>query len=204
METRVSRSLSIKFLQSFSVAWQALSVAFVAILLPKLLFPIGVTASLIALILAAAAVLQARSTLAWLSTLDAWTVFFGLLVSQALSGTIGQYLPITLLQFIMILFAVELLTASCSYEQRSSIEHPQTIESDQAGSHTTSAQQVFRNVSRSGLLFAGCYLLSLGSIFLGELTAVTIPLLAEISLYLVVVSVSLALLLVLREEHGQS
>lgn len=62
------------------------------------------------------------------------------------------------------------------------------------------AQQAFRQVSRIGMLFASCYLLSIGFLYVGAWAALATSLVADISLYVVVVSVSLALLLLLRED----
>ena len=137
--------------------------------------------------LATAATLKGRSAWAAFSLLDALLLFFVLLISQAISGTIGQYLPITLLQFVMVLFAIELLTeAAASAEKESLLKR--------------SARETIRHISRACLLFASCYLVSLGILYIGAFSARPGLLLADISLYIVVVSVSLALLLLFRED----
>lgn len=130
-----------------------------------------------------------------------WLVFFAVLISQALTNTIGEYLPITLLQCVMILFALEVLTISCKFQEQLSNGSFET--GDLMGTEgllRRSTQQAFKQVSRTGMLFASCYLLSIGFLYVGASAALATPLVADISLYVVVVSVSLALLLLLREE----
>lgn len=130
-----------------------------------------------------------------------WLVFFALLISQAVTNTIGEYLPITLLQCVMILFALEVLTISCKFQVQLSSGSSET--GDSMGTEDLlcrSVQQAVKQVSRTGMLFASCYLLSFGFLYVGASTAFATPFVADISLYVVVVSVSLALLLLLREE----
>ncbi|MGA2972357.1 MAG: hypothetical protein ABSE39_07015 [Candidatus Bathyarchaeia archaeon] len=130
-----------------------------------------------------------------------WLVFFALLISQALTNTIGEYLPITLLQCVMILFALEVLTISCKFQEQLSSGSFETGDSmGTEGLLRRSVQQALKQVSRAGMLFASCYLLSIGFLYVGASAALATPLVADISLYVVVVSVSLALLLLLREE----
>jgi hypothetical protein len=171
------------------------------ILLPHALLPVGVLGSVVGISLTAAAVLKGRSSWVQFSLLDAWSVFFLLLISQVFAQTIGEYLPIILLQFVMVLFAVELLTAGSWYRGRSSTEPSNAADSTMPEELLRrSVQQAFRHVSRAGLLFASCYLVSLGILYLGAFAPLTMPLLADISLYIVVVSVALALLILQRED----
>ncbi len=172
-----------------------------ALLFPNTLLPVGLAGSVVGISVAAVGILKARLFWVQLSLLDAWLVFFLLLISQAFAQTIGEYLPITLLEFIMILFAVELLTAGSLYQRNPPTELDKN--SDPAMYEEflrRSVQEAFRRVSRAGLLFASCYLLSLGILYLGAFVPPTIPILADISLYVVVVSVALALLILLRED----
>jgi hypothetical protein len=101
----------------------------------------------------------------------------------------------------MILFALEVLTISCEFREQLSNDFPLAGNSTGAESFPhRSARYALRAVSRLGLLFASCYVLSLAIIFLSASSAFAIPLISDISLYIIVVSVSLALLLILRED----
>jgi hypothetical protein len=130
-----------------------------------------------------------------------WLIFYALLISQALTNTIGQYLPITLFQSVMILFALEVLTISCEFRKQFSNEVPlaRNLTGTEGLPHI-SARYAFKTISRLGLLFASCYVLSLAILFLSASAALAIPLITDISLYIIVVSISLALLLILRED----
>lgn len=176
--------------QVFSILWQAVSFLFIVILLPNQLILVGVTGSLIGVFLAIVAVLRGRSSWAAISLFDAFLMFFVLLFSQVASGIVGQYLEVTLLLLIMLLFGVELLTT--------------TVDSANAEDQQRAAQQAFRHITRSALLFSTCYILALGTLYVGAFISSTAFLLTDVSLYIVVVSISLALLLVLREESEEA
>lgn len=182
----------------FSTGWQLLTLVFVTTFLPSKLVAVGIIGSVVSASLATMAVLKGRSAYAGLSLLDAWIIFFVLLISQAASGTIGQFLPITLLQCVMILFAVEALTVSCRYRHQLSSHSKESSASSEP--LRRSSQQAVHHISRAGLLFASCYLASLGILYAGVFTASSVPILSDISLYIVVVSVSLALLILLRQD----
>ncbi len=135
------------------------------------------------------------------SILEMWLVFFALLVSQALTNTIGQYLPITLLQSVMIFFALE-VSSVCS-EFRLQLSRLMSVGDNLPGMEDrlySSAQAALRTISRAGLLFASCYVLSLAILYVSTFAPLASPLITDVSLYIVVVSVSLALLLVSRED----
>jgi len=147
-----------------------------------------------------AGVLRGRPLWTKLSVLAMWMTFFSLVIFQAVSGSIEQYLSFTLLQSVMILFATEVATESCKLRNQVSREAKAILSEGVELKPFTSGQHAFRHVSRLGLLFASSYILSLGFLFAGGIIASAVPLLADISLYIVVVSVSLSLLLLLHEE----
>jgi hypothetical protein len=193
--------VSLRILQIFSIGWQVLAFAFITLFLPQSLLPVGIIGFLTGVSLSTASVLRGRSDWAKFSILEMWFVFYALLISQALTNTIGQYLPITLLQSVMILFAFEVLTISCEFQEQ--LSNGASLAGNSTGSEGLphrSARYAFKAVSRLGLLFASCYVISLAILFLGASAALTTPLITDISLYIIVVSVSLALLLVLRED----
>lgn len=193
--------VSLRILQIFSIGWQTLAFAFITLFLPQSLLPVGIIGFLAGVSLSTASVLKGRSAWAKFSILEMWLVFYALLISQALTNTIGQYLPITLLQSVMILFAFEVLTISCEFREQ--LSNGASLAGNSTGTESLphrSSRYAFKAVSRLGLLFASCYVISLAILFLGASAALTTPLITDISLYIIVVSVSLALLLVLRED----
>ncbi len=190
---------SLGVLLAFSAGWQVLTFAFITILLPPSLLLVGMIGSVVGASFAIIAVLKGSMAYAQMSLLDAWIIFILLLISQAVAGTIGQFLSITVLQCVMVLFAVEVLTVSCRYRKQLSSEWTGASAWSELPLRR-SAQQAARHVSRAGLLFASCYLASLGVLYAAPFTASAAPLLSDISVYIVVVSVSLALLILLRED----
>jgi hypothetical protein len=173
---------------------------FITWFLPVPLFVLGVVLSLTGICIAIASALKGESRWVTVSILEMWFLFFTLIVSQALGDAVGQYLPITLLQLIMILFAYELITATLQFRQQFSSA---IYAGENAGIDSrlrSSAQTAFRAIASAGTLFVGCYTVSLAVLFASTFAALDVPLVSDISLYIVVVSVSLALLLVLRED----
>ena len=57
-----------------------------------------------------------------------------------------------------------------------------------------------RRAIRLGLIFGGCYVIALAVLFLGDVFVTALPALSDISLYIVAVSISHAMLLILRED----
>jgi hypothetical protein len=193
---------SLRFLQVLTACWQAIVFAFITMLLPKPTFIAGIILSVTGICLAIAGVLRGHSLWTKFSILETWLLFFTLLVSQALSNTIVPYLPITLLQSIMILFAHEVSTVCCEFQQQfSSLVNLENNLRAFEGRLYRSSVTAFRTVSRAGVLFASCYVLSIALLYLSTFTAFAPSLTTDISLYIVVVSIALALLLVSREDE---
>lgn len=191
-------------LQAFVIGWQSLCFLSITILIPQSLLPMGVTGSILGTGLTAAAVLNGRGAWLKLSSFGLWFMFFVLLISQAVDGTIEEYLPITLLQFIMVLASVELLTSGNWYRTGASVRLSEVASPAEL---SASIDGVVRNASRRifrlALLFASCYLVSLGVLYLTTFATITASLLVDISLYIVLVSVALALLILSRESRTQ-
>jgi hypothetical protein len=184
------------------VGWQAMVFAFITMFLPKPAFLVGIILSLTGVSLTITGVLTGRSLWTEFSILETWGLFFLLLVSQALTNTIGQYLPITLLQSVMILFAHEISTVCCEFERQfSNVVNVDYNFPTIKGSLSRYSVTAFRTVSRAGMLFASCYALSLVLLYLSTFAGFAPPLITDISLYVVVVSVAFALLLLSPEDE---
>ena len=184
------------------MSWQAIVFAFITLFLPEPALLAGIILSLTGLSLAIVGVLTGRSMWSQFSILETWVFFFALLVSQAFTNTIGQYLPITLLQSVMILFAHEISTVCCEFQRQfSSVVNVEGGFAAMEGSLYRSSVTAFRTVSRAGLLFASCYALSIALLYVSTFAALAPPLITDISLYIVVVSVAFALLLLSPEDE---
>lgn len=176
--------------------------AFITLFLPEPTFLVGIILSLTGVSFAIAGVLRGRSAWTEFSILEAWFLLFALLFSQALTNTIGQYLPITLLQSVMILFSHEISTVCCEFRQQLSsvVSVGKNLPALEGRLYKPSVT-AFRTVSRAGLLITSCYAFSLALLYVSTFAALAPPLITDISLYIVVVSVSLALLLLSREDE---
>jgi hypothetical protein len=183
------------------MGWQAMTFVFITLFLPDPLLIAGIILSLTGMVVAIAGVLRGRSAWAQFSILEIWFAFFVLIISQALTNTIAQYLSITLLQCVMIFFAFELSSVCCDLRQQLSneISAGDNLLGMEGRLHR-STQAAFRTISRAGLLFASCYVVSMTVLYVSTSVAFVAPVITDISLYVVVVSVSLALLLLSRED----
>lgn len=127
-------------------------------------------------------------------------MLFSSLLIRTASGTVLQTLPLLLLVYIMILFAVEALELVCKLHVTYSKEVQALPFSHSIPILDRTTGHLFQRLSRLGVLFGSCYLLTVGAISLGGLFVSILPVLSDVSLYIVAVSISLALLLILREE----
>jgi hypothetical protein len=63
-----------------------------------------------------------------------------------------------------------------------------------------SLDRLYRRLAWDGIIFGAAYLLSLTVASMGSLLSSVAPALSDISVYVIVTSISLAILIVLREE----
>lgn len=126
------------------------------------------------------------------------------LLIRVVSNGILQSIPQLLLAYVMMLFETETLGLVCKHYPTQVIgQHTLSLTSDQTA-FRKSLDHMFRSFPRLALVFGSCYLLAIAAIYLGDLFVPVFPVLSDISLYIVAVSVSLALLLILREEQSKA
>lgn len=195
-----SASMRWRALCGFTIAWLALTfVSFTAPL--QHLSGFLILGSILGILLATLAIVTSDWKTGLVSLTIGGLMFFSLVVDQVVSGSVRNNLPILLLQFIMFLFAVEILTSVLKQQQ---VLSPKSIQPGQTVSYPAllqrSAKDVQAQISRLGLFFASCYLITVGLLYVGTELRPISPVLTDVSFYIVVVSVSLALLILLREE----
>jgi hypothetical protein len=123
-----------------------------------------------------------------------------LILAQTISGTVLQTLPSLLLGYVLALYGAEALQLLCRYHPLYSKEMLALPAANVAPVLERTTINLLQRISRLGFLFAICYLLTLGAIMLSSIINYSLPVPSDISLYIVAVSTSLALLLVLRED----
>jgi len=187
-------------LRVFAVVWLLLSLVFITILFPPHLILLGILGSILGTCIGGMAILKGRWRWAVISLLDGSVMLFVLLLTQAMSKTVGQNLPVTLLQFVMLLFATEVFAVIFKRLDLYAKETIQSLVGVPIAVLARSNEQAFRQVARFGLLFASFYLISIAALYLGTYLASITPVLADVSLFVVVVSISLALLVLMRED----
>lgn len=185
-------------LRIFSATWILLTLISITVTLPPTLLPVGIIGSVFGISTGLIAVLNGRWVWSEVSLLDGGLMFLVLLLEENMSKTVEQNLPVMLLQFVMLLFAVEVLSV---VSKQHGLFSKVLIETEGSVSILArSIHQALRRTARLGLLFASSYFISIAILYVGAYIAPLSPILSDISFYIVIVSVSLALLIILREE----
>lgn len=190
-----------KLLRLFFVGWLSLTLISVDVLWPRALQGVILTVSVAGIVLATSAAFRGNKMLGGSSLAVAGIVFFASLLLQIASRSVAQSIPATLMQFVMILFAVEAFSAIAKLASQFSSGLLEREGGYAVSTLQRCLQQAFRRLSRAGVVLGTGYVASIGALYLSAFAPVP-SLLGDISLYVVVVSIALALLLVLREEDG--
>ena len=157
-------------------------------------------ASGLGMLLGGWSILKTSQTLARCALIvEALIMSLSLLVQLAF-GSVLQALPSLLLTYVMILFSAEALDLIWKH----SSAHSRRMYALQASYTITATQKslehIFGKLRRLPLLFGAGFILALVAATLGNYFASISSVLSDISVYIVAVSISLALLLVLRED----
>ncbi|MGD0422160.1 MAG: hypothetical protein ABSA92_01740 [Candidatus Bathyarchaeia archaeon] len=124
------------------------------------------------------------------------TFLFALsLLEQIWTTTIVNEFPVQLLAFVLILFNVETIPLATSHRRLHFSESLSRSE-DLA---RASWKIIRRKLSSLGILFSGCYVLTIATIYVGLYVYSYAPIMGDTSIYLIAVFVLLALFVTLRE-----
>jgi len=161
-----------------------------------------VTSPLFILGLIATTLTVIQSKIAW-SRLT--TAVQGLLLAVALlSTTFGindeAYAPLLLLAFTMTIASDHFLSTTLNYSGQFSQPGSSTVSEFNAPAISASLGDLYRRFARDGLVFGVAFLLSIGVAAMGGMGA-AVTVLSDPSLYVILLTISLAFLLVLKEEQ---
>jgi hypothetical protein len=202
MENRIDSYLARwNILRMFSLVWLLLTFALVTLSFPPWFQLIATFGSVIGLLLGLMAVLKGDWVWARNAVFVAGLMFFGAVFGKILLKTVAQDLPALLLEFLMVMYTVELLALLSKQRGLYSRDVAALDIESSVPILRKSMEMMFEHLSRLGLIFGSCYLATIGILYIGSILASFAPALSDISLYIVVVSTSLALLLSLREEQ---
>lgn len=139
----------------------------------------------------------------WVRTTSLITgvMFFCSLLWHTLSSTLEQNLAMLLLLFVLVLFSAENLSLVCRYQKQYSKETIAELPTSLIVLQK-SMEQIHKQIGRLGLILGGCYVITIGIVYVGGLLGSFAPVLSDTSLYVVVASISLALLMIIREEQA--
>ena len=117
---------------------------------------------------------------------------------QIVARAILEALPGLLLAYLMLIFSAEAFDLTRQHYGL----YPKNFKGPQASyvMLQKSMEHMTHKIIRLGLIFGGCYVIALTIISVGDAFVTALPVLSDISIYIVAVSVSLALLLILRED----
>jgi hypothetical protein len=134
-------------------------------------------------------------------TLLAQSILFAITLLSAIStGGLAEEVPILLLAFVMILGTEQALSLIPNYGAQFSLSKSAPVTSFNMPTLQLSLDRLYRRLTWDGIIFGAAYLLSLTVASMGSLLSSVAPTLSDISVYVIVASISLAILIVLREE----
>ena len=162
-------------------------------ILGVLVLPIGITVS-------ALAVVKCDVTWSRITLIAQSTLFAIALLSAISAGESEEGVPILLLIFVMILGTEQVLSLISNFGTQFSLSASTPVIGFNMPTLQRSLDQLYRTLAWDGVLFTAAYLLSLSILAVGSFISPVAPVLSDISVYVLVTSISLAILIVSREE----
>jgi hypothetical protein len=187
-------------LRGLSSFWLVLTAFVIVAFYPTWLFSITVLGPIVVAVFSLLAISKGHPAWGKASLLTQAILFSILLVSDTLMKAVSTNLPILLLTFVMLLFGVEFLTLVLSRHRQVSNWLEDTESESSSLMVNKSLRDIHQKLARFGIIFAGCYVLTIGVLFLSEVVASFVSVLSDIAVYVVLTSVSLALLIILKED----
>jgi hypothetical protein len=150
-------------------------------------------------ICASLAIIQWKPVWTWLVLIAQGFLFAIGLIATVTGPPNHAGIPLLILAYPMILATEHLLSTAMSYSAQFSTTGDSSVKQFNAPALTVSLCHLYRNLGRDGIVFGVSFLLSLA---IGALSAIgaTTTVLSDPSLYAIVATISLALIVVLREE----
>ena len=108
-------------------------------------------------------------------------------------------IPLLLLAFVTILFSEQTLNLTSRYSAQFSTEQESLLDFN-IPTLGKSLNRLYRRLALNGLVCGVSYLAALSLLVVGAIASPAVPLLSDISIYLLVTSIALALLIILKEE----
>lgn len=187
-------------IRAFSLIWIAMTFVTLAMTIGSNLLGLTLLLSACGVSLAVLAILAGNRLSATCSLLVGGITFASSLILNALSSNFSRVFPVLLLGYVMLLFGVELLTITCRYRDI----YARLSSDSEFNPHVLlfrkSLRYLYDKIARLGVIFGTSYVVTIGALFLGAKITSFVAGLSDISLYLVVVSISLALLILIKEE----
>ena len=187
-------------LRGLSSFWLVITAFAIASFYPTWLFSITVLGPIVVAVFSLLAISKGNSAWGKASISTQAILFSILLISDTLMKAVSANLPVLLLTFVMLLFGVEFLTLVLSRHRQVSNWLADIEFEPNAFMVNKSLRDIHQKLARFGIIFAGCYVLTIGVLFLSEVVASSASVPSDIAVYAVLASVSLALLIILKED----
>jgi hypothetical protein len=157
------------------------------------IFVVGCIAAILAIV-------QCRVIWAWLTMLLQAALFGVGLFSTVFRISDETYVPLLLLAFLMAIASEHVLSVTLNYSAQFSRRGTRTVTEFNAQALRTSLGNLYGMLAWDAVIFGGVFLISLIVASLGAVGA-TITMLSDPSLYVALMSITLAFLFVLKEEQ---
>jgi hypothetical protein len=189
-------------LQGLAVFWLALTACAITLTYPSRLFSLAVLGPIVVASFSVLAVSTGNTGWGKFSLLAEAVLFSVSLASGTWLRNLSTNIPTLLLTFIMLLFGIEFLNLVLSHHKQIASWLPDKALKANAFMLSKSIGDIQDRLTQFGIVFAACYLLTIGVLFASEVVVPVVPILSDIGVYVVLTSLSLALLLIVREEQA--
>jgi hypothetical protein len=189
-------------LEGLAVFWLVLTACAITSTYPLRLFSLAILGPIVVASFSLLAVSTGNLEWSRFSLLTEAVLFSISLVSDTWLKNVSTNIPILLLTFVMLLFGVEFLNLVLSHHVQISNWLPDRTLKANAFMLSKSIGEIQNRLTQFGIVFAACYVLTIAVLFTSEIVVPLVPILSDIGVYVVLTSVSLALLVILKENQA--
>jgi hypothetical protein len=189
-------------LQGLAVFWLVLTACAVALTYSSRLLFLALLGPVVVASLSLLAVSTGKPEWGKFSLMAEAVLFSISLMSDTFSENVSAGMPVLLLTFIMLLFGAEFLNLVLTHHGQMSNWLSDNALKANASMMNKSIRAIQARLTQFGMVFAACYLLTIGVLFSSEMISSLAPVLSDIGVYVVLASVSLALIVILKDDSS--
>jgi small-conductance mechanosensitive channel len=191
--------LSWDFLRGIAGFTEFLTFAIIAAMIPPQLGVLRIPALIVGVVISALAAFKCSLMWARIALISEISFFF-IPITWAVFSSASSVVPVLLLAFVMMMFSEHIVSLFSEYRHQFSTLVGERVLDFNSPALGRSLAGLYRRLARNGILYACCYVITIGVLLTGLGFSRVAPILSDVSLYILVISISLALLVVMKED----